>query len=153
MSAPRATSEGNAPMVRTRVRPLSAAVVAVVLLVAVSACSQQAKAERDGRDLAQAVCDLRGAGDADAATAARAEIDEQLDDLVKRYGVATAEDRVDIANNLADLAEHAVQGNEVLAQQDLAVLARSAKNIRDDASEVQSSAWRGFNDGVQECLS
>lgn len=123
------------------------------LLVGASACSQQAKAERDGRDLAQAVCDLRDAGDADASEAARSEIDEQLDDLVQRYGVATADDRADIANNLADLAEHAVQGNEVLAQQDLTVLARSAKNIRDDVGEVQSSAWNGFNDGLQECLS
>ena len=140
-------------MARSRVRTLSTLAVGAVLLVAAGACSQQAKAERDGRDLAEAVCDLRDAGDADAAKAARADIDDQLDDLVKRYGVATVEDRADIAENLADLAEHAVQGNEVLIQQDLAVLARSAENIRDDAGEVQGSAWNGFADGLQECLS
>ena len=55
--------------------------------------------------------------------------------------------------NLADLAEHAVQGNEVLLQQDLAVLQRSAENIRDDVSGVQRAACRsGFADGVRECI-
>ena len=99
------------------------------------------------------MCDLRDASDAEAAQSAIEDINKQIDDLVKRYGVATAEDRADVQNNLADLAEHAIQGNEVLVQQDLTVLQRSAENIRDDASDVQQSAWTGFADGMQECLS
>ena len=128
-------------------------VVAVVALVAVLAagCSQRLRAERDGRDLAESVCDLRDATTADAAQSAIADIRKQIDDLGHRYGSATAEDRRDIQNNLADLAEHAVQGNEVLIEQDLAVLKRSVQNVRSDADDVQESAWNGFAEGIQEC--
>ena len=115
-------------------------------------CGQQMRAERDGRDLADSVCDLRNADDVESAEAALDDINEQLDDLSRRFGVSTAEDRADVDENLADLAEHAVQGNEVLLQQDLAVLQRSAENIRDDASGVQQAAWSGFADGVRECI-
>lgn len=146
------TSEGTTTMHRTRARVVVALAAAAALTFVAAGCGQQLRAEGDGRDLADAVCDLRNASDAAEAESATAEIEKQLDDLVKRYGVATGEDRADIQENLADLAEHAIQGNEVLAQQDLAVLQRSADNIRDDASEVQQSAWIGFNDGMQECL-
>jgi hypothetical protein len=115
-------------------------------------CGQQLRAERDARDLAEAVCDLRNADDAEAAEEAIDDINAQLDDLARRFGVATAEDRADVDENLADLAEHAVQGNEVLLQQDLAVLQRSAENIRDDVSGAQQAAWSGFADGVRECI-
>ena len=125
--------------------------IAGVALLA-SGCGQQMRAERDARDLAESLCDLRNADDADAAEEALDDINEQLDDLSRRYGVATAEDRADIDENLADLAEHAVQDNEVLLQQDLAVLQRSAENIRDDTNGVQQAAWSGFADGVRECV-
>jgi outer membrane lipopolysaccharide assembly protein LptE/RlpB len=129
------------------------AVLAVAgLALVTTGCGQQMRAERDARDLADAICDLRNADDADAANEALDDINAQLDDLSRRFGVATAEDRADVDENLADLAEHAVQGNEVLLQQDLAVLQRSAENIRDDASGVQQAAWSGFADGVRECI-
>jgi hypothetical protein len=134
---------------RARTTALAAA-VAVVLVAA--GCGQQVRAERDGRDLAESVCDLRDASDAESAQAAIDDIEGQIDDLVERYGVATAEDRADVQNNLADLAEHAIQGNEVLVQQDLTVLQRSAENIRDDTSDVQQAAWTGLADGLKECL-
>lgn len=138
-------------MTRTTTRAIAIG-AAGLLALAITGCSQQMRAERDGRDLAEAVCDLKSASDADAAQAAIDDIQKQIDDLVKRYGVATAEDAADIQNNLADLAEHAVQGNEVLVQQDIAVLQRSAENIREDAGDVQDSAWTGFSAGLDECL-
>jgi hypothetical protein len=134
-------------------RPVVMGLTALVgLSLFVAGCGQQMRAERDGRDLAEAVCDLRDADDADAAEEALDDINEQLDDLSRRFGVSTAEDRADVDENLADLAEHAAQGNDVLLQQDLAVLQRSAENIRDDASGVQQAAWNGFADGVRECI-
>jgi hypothetical protein len=136
-------------MSRTVLKGLAA--LAGVVLIA-TGCGQQMRAERDARDLADAVCDLRNADDAEAADEALSDINAQVDDLSRRFGVATAEDRADIDENLADLAEHVVQGNEVLLQQDLAVLQRSAENIRDDASGVQQAAWAGFADGVRECI-
>ena len=132
----------------TRALVLGGALAALALL---AGCGQDLTAERDGRQLAEAVCDLRDASDAEGAESAIAEIEQQIDDIVREYGVATGEDRADISNNLADLAEHAVQGNDVLIQQDLTVMLRSAENIRDDATEVQQSVWTGIAAGLQEC--
>ena len=139
-------------MTRTTTRAIAIG-AAGLLALAITGCSQQMRAERDGRDLAESICDLKSASDADAAQAAIDDIAEEIDDLVERYGVATAEDAADIQNNLADLAEHAVQGNEVLVQQDIAVLQRSAENIREDVGGLQESVWTGFSAGLEECLS
>ena len=132
-------------------RTISYVVVAALVAVLAAGCSQRLRAERDGRDLAEAVCDLRDATTADAQQSAMADINKEIDDLGHRYGSATAEDRRDIQENLADLAEHSVQGNEVLIEQDLAVLKRSVQNVRADADDVQESAWNGFAEGIQEC--
>lgn len=126
-------------------------VVAVASVALVAGCSQKYSAERDGKQLGEAVCDLRDATTQDEADEALEGINDQLDDLSTKYAVFTAEDRADVQNNLADLAEHVVQGNEVLAQQDLAVLERSADNIADDANETRSAAWEGLLQGLAEC--
>jgi hypothetical protein len=146
------TSEGKTTMHRTTTRTVLALLAAGALSLAAAGCGQQLRAERDGRDLAESICDLRDATSADDAKSAVEDIQKEVDDLVKRYGVATGEDRADINDNLADLAEHAIQGNEVLVQQDLAVLQRSAEHIRNDAGDVQRSAWTGFADGLDECV-
>jgi hypothetical protein len=135
---------------RLRVAAVLTATLALPFLL--GACSQQARAERDGRDLAEAACDYRDATTAEDAADAEEDFTEELQDINKRYGAATAEDQADIEENLADLAEHSVQGNEVLLQQDLAVLSRSAENIAEDTSGVQAAVWNGIADGVQECM-
>ena len=145
-----AATERTKRMTRIGTRALAVG-GALAALAFIAGCGQDLTAERDGRQLAEAVCDLRDATDAESAEAALAEVEQQIDDIVREYGVATAEDRADISNNLADLAEHSVQGNEVLIQQDLTVLLRSAENIRDDATEVQQSVWNGIAAGLQEC--
>ena len=147
MNAPLIRNERKHPMRRTISFVAAAALFAVVAV----GCSERMQAERDGRDLADALCDLRGATSADAAKSAIADINKQIDDLGGNYGAATAEDRRDIQENLSDLAEHVDQGNETLIQQDLAVLKRSVQNVRDDSDDVQDSAWNGFAEGIQEC--
>jgi hypothetical protein len=147
MTARTRSFERNCAMRRT----ISVLVAAVLVGLLTAGCSQRLRAERDGRDLADSVCDLRDATTADAAKSAIEGIDKEIDDLAKRYGSATAEDRRDIENNLADLSEHAIQGNDVLMQQDLAVLKRSVEHVRGDAGDVQESAWDGFSEGIQEC--
>ena len=87
----------------------------------------------------------------DDADEALDDINEQLDDLGNKYALYTAEDRADIQNNLADLAEHAIQGSRNLAQQDLAVLERSADNIAEDVNETRSAAWEGVLEGLADC--
>lgn len=125
------------------------AVVAVTALT--SGCSQKYSAERDGKKLGEAVCDLRDASSPEDAQSALDDINRQLDDLGNKYTLFTAEDRADIQNNLADLAEHRIQGNTTLMQQDLTVLERSADNIADDVNETSQAAWEGFQQGLADC--
>jgi hypothetical protein len=134
----------------TGVRSVAAAVVVAALAVT-AGCSQKYSAERDGKQLGEAMCDLHDAADADEAEAALAEINEQLDDLGNKFALFTAEDRADIANNLADLAEHRVQGQPELLKQDLTVLERSADNIREDVNETSRAAWDGVLQGLSDC--
>lgn len=124
--------------------------VAVTALVA-AGCSQQYSAERDGKKLGEAVCDLRNATSREDAESALKEVNEQLDDLGNKYALSTAEDRRDVQNNLADLHEHTIQGNTALTQQDLTVLERSVKNIAEDSNEVTRAAWEGVLEGLADC--
>ena len=125
------------------------AVAAVALIAA--GCSQKYSAERDGKKLGEAVCDLREASSPEDAESALNEVDDQLEDLGNKYALFTAEDRADVQNNVADLHEHAIQGNTLLLQQDLAVLERSASNIRDDMNETSAAAWEGVLQGLSDC--
>lgn len=134
----------------TRSRTLLAAVTLGALLLA-TGCSQKYGAESDGKNLGQAICDLRGSDNDDDVAEALDDINEQLDDLGSKYAFYTAEDRADIDNNLADLAEHAIQDQPNLAQQDLTVLERSAKNIAEDVNETSRAAWEGLLEGLSEC--
>lgn len=127
------------------------AVAAVAVVVLTSGCSQKYSAERDGKKLGEAVCDLRNATSEEDARSALDDINNQLEDLGNKYAFYTAEDAADIQNNLADLAEHRIQGNTTLMQQDLTVLERSADNIAEDVNETSQAAWEGFQQGLAEC--
>ena len=123
----------------------------VALLGFTTGCSQKYSAERDGKKAGQAICDVNDAGSAEEAQSAADDARSELDDLASKYALYTAEDRKDVQNNLADLAEHAVQGNELLIQQDVAVLQRSADNLREDTTEVSRAAWDGVLEGLSTC--
>jgi basic membrane lipoprotein Med (substrate-binding protein (PBP1-ABC) superfamily) len=131
-------------------RILIAAVVIGAVAIS-TGCSQKNSAERDGKKLGQAICDLRDAENQDEATEALDDANEQLNDLGNKYALYTAEDRADVDNNLADLAEHAIQGQPTLAQQDLTVLERSVNNISEDLNETSQAAWEGLLQGLSEC--
>jgi len=123
----------------------------VLAAVVVGGCSQKYSAERDGKKIGEAICDLREADDEAEAQEALDDFNEQIDDLGNKYALYTFEDRNDVQNNLADLFEHVIQGQGNLAQQDLAVLERSADNIRDDINETSRAAWDGVLQGLSEC--
>ena len=131
----------------------SRTILAVLALstIVMAGCSQKYSAERDGKKLGEAICDLREADSAEEADAALEDINEQLDDLGNKYALYTAEDRSDVQNNLADLYEHIIQGQPNLAMQDLAVLERSSDNIADDVNEVARAAWEGVLEGTADC--
>ena len=135
-------------MTKHRILSLAAIPVAVLL---VTGCSQKYSAERDGKQLGEAICDLREAESPDEAQSALDDINKRYDDLANKYALYTAEDRADVQNNLADLFEHVIQGQGNLAQQDLAVLERSADNIREDVNETSRAAWDGVFQGLSDC--
>ena len=136
-------------MTLKRTLPTAALLLALALVAA--ACGEKYSAERDGKKLGEAICDLRNADSEEDVQDALDDINEQLDDLGSKHSMYTAEDRADIENNLADLAEHAIQGNDVLLQQDLAVLERSIRNIKEDSNEVSQAAWEGVLQGLSDC--
>jgi hypothetical protein len=127
------------------------AALAVGAFLFTAGCSQKYSAERDGKKLGEAICDLREADTAEAAQEALADINSQLDDLGNKFAMFTAEDRADVNNNLADLAEHNIQGQPNLMQQDLAVLERSIENIKEDLNETSRAAWEGVLQGLADC--
>ena len=117
--------------------------LAALGLLASTGCTRQQRAEQDGKKAGEALCDVRDADSPEEAQDAIADFNEQLDDLNRKYSSFTAEDRADIDENLNDLAEHIAQGNEVLIQQDLAVIARSIDNIKGDVGDVAEGAREG----------
>ena len=127
------------------------ATLAVGAILFTAGCSQKYSAERDGKKLGEAICDLREADNAEDAQEAMEDINEQLDDLGNKFAIFTAEDRADINNNMADLAEHNIQGQPNLMQQDLAVLERSINNVKDDVNETSRAAWEGVLQGLADC--
>jgi hypothetical protein len=141
--------EPRNPVTKSKIFIAATATLAVIFLAA--GCSQKYSAERDGKKLGQAVCQLRNADSKDAADAAMKDIGSQLEDLGNKYTFFTAEDRADVQNNLADLHEHAIQGNTALMQQDLAVLQRSVDNISDSSNEVTQAARDGVLEGLADC--
>ena len=124
---------------------------AIVLVVGASGCAKKYAAERDGKKLGEAVCDLRDADTREDAQSALADINEQLSDIGSKYSLYTAEDRADVEENLNDLAEHVAQGNKELVQQDLAVIQRSVDNISSDTNETQQAIWDGVREGLDDC--
>jgi len=125
--------------------------VVVVAIPSLLGCSQKYSAERDGKDLGEALCDLKNASTPEDAESALAEVRSEMDSLASNYATFTAEDRADIEANLEDLREHVAQGNQALVQQDLTVIRRSLGNVDDDLDDTSQAAWDGVKQAVDDC--
>ena len=82
-------------------RTLPTIALALALALVAAACGEKYSAERDGKKLGEAICDLRDADSEEDAQEALDDINEQLDDLGSKHSMYTAEDRADIQNNLS----------------------------------------------------
>ena len=131
---------------------LRAGALAAIAVIALPACGRKFQAERDGKDVGEAVCDVRGADTPEEAKTAVNDLDKQLDDLQSTYASATREDRKDIDNNVTDLVEHVRQGNDLLVQQDMTVIRRSLENIRHDLGDAGKAAIDGIFEGMDDCI-
>jgi len=129
-------------------RRLAALALAAGLVLA-PACAKKYAAEKDGKDVGQAICDVKNADSKQAAADALAQVEKHLDDVTENYASFTAEDRADIREQVSDLAKH--QGNDLQAQQDLTVIRRSLENIRQDLGDAGKAALDGFFEGLDDC--
>jgi hypothetical protein len=129
--------------------------ITIVAIAAVSllGCSQKYNAERDGKNLGEAVCDLKNASSAEEAQSALAKVESEMSSLANNYAIFTAEDRADIKENLNDLREHVSNGNQELIHQDLTVIRRSLSNVAADLDDTGQAAWDGVKEGVDDCVS
>ncbi len=96
--------------------------------------------ERDGKDLGQALCDLKSASTGRELQSARAKVRSEIDSLASKYATFTAEDRADIEENVSDRRGHDAQGNEQLVQQDLTVIRRSLSYVAHDLDDTSQTA-------------
>jgi gas vesicle protein len=133
-------------------RKLIVIVASAALALAANGCAEKYSAERDGKKLGEALCDLKTADSADAAKDAAAEVEDQVNDLANKYAMFTAQDRERIDENISDVAEHVAQGNQALLQQDIAVIQRNAEQARQDADQTSQAAWDGIQQGLDDCL-
>ena len=135
----------------TAIRRLALPVVVIAALALTPACAKKYAAEKDGKDVGEAACDVRDAAPGEVDGQLK-DLNAQLDDINENYAVFTAEDRADINEQFSDLAEHVRDGNEALIQQDLTVIQRSMDNIKDDLSDTATATVDGFFEGLDDCV-
>jgi hypothetical protein len=126
-----------------------AAIAAGALLL--GACGGEIRAERQGRQLGQAICDVKQADDADEAQRQLNEVEREMNDLQRIVGRPVDEDVDDIQENLQDLVEHVVDGNEALLEQDIAVIQRNVAAVGRTLTGKGEAAYDGIQQGLADC--
>ena len=109
------------------------------------------RTERQGKEVGQAICELRDASNKDDAQKQLAKIQEDLSDARRITGVEVSQDVRAMSKQLPDLAEHAVQGNDALIGQDLSVLRRNVAQAADATSGNVQRFYQGVGEGLGDC--
>ena len=125
--------------------------VAVGSLVVLGACGGELRAERQGRQLGEAICDIKAADDVQEAERELNQAQRDMNDLQRIVGRPINEDVSDIEENLRDLVEHTVDGNDALQQQDIAVIQRNIAAVERTLNGKAEAAYDGFYDGLNDC--
>ncbi len=108
------------------------------------------RAERQGKQLGDAICDLKTASVNDLDNAAN-KVQREMNDLQRIVGRPVNEDVKDIQNNLSDLRTHIQQGNSALAQQDIAVIERNFQAVDRTLTGKGQAAYDGVQEGLGGC--
>ena len=74
-----------------------------------------------------------------------------MNDLQRIVGRPVNEDIDDIDENLSDMVEHVVNGNEALLDQDIAVIERNIDAIRKTLTGKAQAAYDGIQEGLGDC--
>ena len=125
--------------------------VIVVLGAGVAGCAGF-RTERQGRDVGRAICDIKQADNADQAQRALDKFNRHAQKAQRIVGRPLSEDVQDIQNNLNDLVTHATQGNDALAQQDIAVISRNVNTVSKQGPELVKRFYQGVSEGLGDCI-
>jgi hypothetical protein len=109
------------------------------------------RAEHNGKQAGDAVCDLRNADNAEEAEDALDDADDALEDGQQIVGAPVSEDVKDIGENLGDLQEHVDGDNTALARQDINAIRRNVQAIITTTTGRTQRFYQGFDQGLAEC--
>ena len=132
-----------------RVSMIAATIAAGALVF--SACGGEFRAERQGKQFGEAVCDVKSADNRDDAQRQLDKAQRQAADLQRIVGRPLNEDVSDIQENLRDLVEHVANGNNALRQQDIAVIQRNLNAVARTLTGSAKAAYDGVQEGLAEC--
>jgi light-regulated signal transduction histidine kinase (bacteriophytochrome) len=115
------------------------------------ACGGEIRAERQGQQLGQAICDVKQADSVDEAQRQLEQAQREMNDLQRIVGRPIEEDVADIEENLDDLVEHVVDGNDALLDQDIAVIQRNIDAVERTLTGKGEAAYDGIQEGLADC--
>ena len=115
------------------------------------ACGAEIRAERQGKQFGEEVCDVREADSADEAQRQLDQARREMNDLGRIVGRPLEEDVEDIQENLDDLVAHVIDGNEALLDQDIAVIQRNLAAVARTLTGKAEAAYDGIQQGLADC--
>jgi hypothetical protein len=130
-------------------RRIGLALIVAPLVFGAVACAD-IRAERQGKQVGDAICDVRSS-DPDDLERALEKLQREMNDIQRIVGRPIDEDVEDIEQNITDLIEHSRQGNDVLEEQDIAVIQRNISAIRFQLATEGEAAYDGILEGLAEC--
>jgi peptidoglycan hydrolase CwlO-like protein len=133
---------------RTRVALIGLLLLVPTVLVA---CGGERRAERQGKQFGDAVCDVRESDSVDEAERQLRQAERQAEDLYRIVGRRINEDVEDIEENLSDLLEHVRDQQDLLLDQDIAVIQRNIQAVQKTVSGRAEAAYDGVQQGLADC--
>jgi anion-transporting ArsA/GET3 family ATPase len=135
--------------VRFRLGAMLGAVAVGSLLL--GACGPEYRAERQGKQFGEEICDLRDADSPDEAQRQLEQAQREMNDLQRIVGRPVEEDVDDIQENLEDLVQHVVDGDEALLDQDISVIQRNIAAVKRTLSGKGEAAYDGIQQALASC--
>ena len=134
----------------SRLRIVGTVVAIASATVLLGACSTEARAERNGKQFGDAVCDLRGSDNANEAQRHLRKAQNELDDLNRFVGRDVRQDLADIDRNLDQLVRDVSKGKSV-REQDVNAIMRNVDEVRSTLSGSAEAAYDGVLEGLANC--
>ena len=126
------------------------ALLALPVALSLAACAGY-RAEHNGKQLGDAVCDMKTANSNEEVADAYSDAQDAIEYGEQIVGRGVAEDVDDIDDNLADLSEHVVEDRQALAQQDVAAIRRNLQQVIKSTTGRTQRFYQGVDQGLSNC--